>query len=151
MLTIRYHGFVLDHNKHDCARLEFSIDLVPGTAEPLLQNTSEFERVKQRLIAFGFRGLDYTACVAAGSNHFDRLYQFIAIKYGTPHITPHVHAETYSALSGEIEARIAHYDVQDQRPGFAQTFIECELYHLRAFRGELADLTSEATFVPLVR
>ena len=149
--TIRYHGFVLDPNKHDCARLEVSIDLVPGTTEPLLQNTSEFEMVKQRLIANGFRGLDYTACVAAGSNQLDQLYQFIAIKYGTPDVTPHINAETYSALSGEIETIIAEYDVQNQRPGYAQTFIKCELHHLRSFQGELADLAWEATTVVLTR
>ncbi len=132
-------------------RIDLHLDHVPGTSELLINGSPEFDVIKQRLISFGFRRLDYTACVTASSRQLTRVYQFIAIKYGLPHVIPNVDTETYLALLGEVEDRLVSYDLKTKRSGFPEMLLNGELRNLRALRSDLTELASQSCFIPLVR
>lgn len=146
-----YHGFALEPNDHDCVRIDLHLEHVPGTSELLINGSPEFDVIKQRLISFGFRRLDYTACVTASSSQLTRVYQFIAIKYGLPHVIPNVDTETYLALLGEVEDRLVSYDLKTKRSGFPEMLLNGELRNLRALRSDLTELASRSCFITLVR
>ena len=130
-----YHGFVLPVNKHDCLRIDLTID---DKADLLLE----------KLQSFRFSDI-YTTCLRPKTGFLNnprspalrRLFTFVAMKYDVdpPSPTSGPSLELLLLFADELYARLEQYEELSGRPTNAEMLLTAEHQLLLDLHAEVTD------------